>query len=321
MTQEAIHQVLELKRAGRFDAAVIELESLLIAEPRNALALAHLAHCQLRRNRLDDALAELDKSESAGGVTSFTARLRGDALYRLGRHADAARAYDEADALGDRSAWVLLQLARCHLRARRLDDARASATRALEREPGSAPAWAVLGDIAARSDDPTQAEKHYEHAHELDPDDQYAYARLMEARLLRLEPADREQEVKVLLRSGEGKNPYLSGVLARVRHELGDEAGAAAAWRTSQRPGNDLFGRKQEGYALRRAERFDEAAGVFLECLLKDPHDRVLFQTYVGMQRKRRALDDLRAGLEELLPVAGSRRGAVFGELRKLRSV
>jgi tetratricopeptide (TPR) repeat protein len=124
----------------------------------------------------------------------------------------------------------------------------------------------------------------------------------------------------VLLRSSGRGNPYLSAVLARLRHQLGDEDGAAAAWRGSRRSPGDLFARKQEGYALRRAERFEEAAAVFRECLLKDPQDLVLFRTYVGMQRRRNALDQLRETLEELLPVAGGRKGAVYGELRKLRA-
>jgi hypothetical protein len=43
-----------------------------------------------------------------------------------------------------------------------------------------------------------------------------------------------------------------------------------------------------------------------------------LFQNFVRLQRKRGELDELRATLEELVPLAGGRRGAVYGELRKL---
>jgi tetratricopeptide (TPR) repeat protein len=313
-----IQRALELKRAARLEEAVIELESLLVDEPGNALALAHLAHCQIRRQRPAAALEELDRAEAAGGVTVFTARLRGDALYRLGRPAEAARAYDEADALGDRSAWVLVQLARCRLKERDLEGARAAAARAAEREPESGQAWAVLGDVALRAGELEPAEAHFRRAHELEPGDQYAYARLIEARLLQLKEEDRARELEVVLRSSGRGNRYLTAALARLRRQLGDEEGAAAAWRSSRRSPDDLFARKQEGYALRRAQRFDEAAAVLRECLLKDPDDLVLFRTYVGMQHRRQALAELRQTLEELLPVAGSRKGAVYGELRKL---
>jgi tetratricopeptide (TPR) repeat protein len=316
--QGRLQHALELKKAGRLDEAVIELESLLVDEPDAAFALAHLAHCQIRRQRPAAALEELDRAEAAGGVTAFTARLRGDALFRLHRGAEAARAYDEADALGDRSGWVLTQLARCLLRDRDLEGARGAAMRAVEREPDSVQAWTVLGDVAARAGEHQQAEAHYQRAHELDAGDRYAYARLIEARLLQLQPEDRARELDVLLRSSGRGNPYLSAALARLRQQLGDEDGAAAAWRGSRRSPDDLFARKQEGYALRRAERFDEAAAIFRECLLRDPQDVILFRTYIGMQRGRNALDQLRETLEELLPVAGGRKGAVYGELRKL---
>jgi tetratricopeptide (TPR) repeat protein len=316
-----VQHAVELRRAGRLDEAVIELESVLVEEPGNAFALAQLAHCQIRRQRPAAALDELDKAEAAGGVTAFTAGLRGDALFRLGRPADAAKAYDEADALGDRRAWVLVQLARCRLKERDVEGARDAAARAVEREPESAQAWTVLGDVALRAGQHEAAEAHYEKAHELAPSDRYAYARLIEARLLQLKPEDRSRELDVVLRGSGRGNRYLASALARLRRQLGDEEGAAAAWRGSGRSADDLFARKQEGYALRRAKRFDEAAAVLRECLLRDPDDLILFRTYVGMQHRRQALDELRQTLEDLLPVAGGRKGAVYGELRKLGSL
>jgi tetratricopeptide (TPR) repeat protein len=312
-----LERALELKRSGRLDEAVIVLEALLAEEPGNAFALANLAQIQLRRRRPADAMAELDKAEAAGGVTAFTARVRGDALYRLGRHREAARAYEEADALGDREAWPMAQLARCRLRENDLDGARDAASRAVEREPESAAGWVVLGDVALKAGDQALAEERFQRAHELAPDDQYAYARLVEARLLQLEPEERDRELEVLLRSSGRENRFLAGALARLRGELGDHAGAAAAWRRT-RPGNDLFARAQEGFALRKAGKLDEAAVLLRDVLLEDPTNRYAFSSYVSLQRQRGELDDLRQTLQDLLPIAGARKGAVYGELRKL---
>jgi predicted Zn-dependent protease len=313
-----LERALELKRSGRLDEAVIVLEALLADEPRNAFALANLAQIQLRRRRPADALTELDKAEAAGGATAFTARVRGDALYRLNRHREAARAYEEADALGDREAWPMVQLARCRLRDNDLDGARDAASRALEREPESAAAWAVQGDVALKAGDEALAEERFQKAHELAPDDEYAYARLVEARLLQLEPEERGRELEVLLRSRGRENRFLGAALARLRRDLGDDAGAAAAWRRTRPSGNDLFARAQEGYALRRAGKLAEAAVLLREVLLEDPADVILFRTYVSLQRKRGELDELRQTLQDLLPIAGPRKGAVYGELRKL---
>lgn len=318
MQRAQLERALELKRSGRLDEAVIALEALLAEDPRNALALTHLADLQLRRRRPADALVELDKAEAAGGVTAFTAHVRGDALYRLGRNRDAAAAYEEADALGDRGAWTLSQLARCRLRDNDLDGARDAAARAVEREPDSAVGWVAQGDVALRAGETAVAEDRFGRAHELAPNDQYAYARLVEARLLQLEPEDRGRELEVLLRSSGRQNRFLGAALARLRRELGDDAGAADAWRRTRRAGDDRFARAQEGYALRRAGKLDQAAVLLREVLLEDPADVILFKTYVSLQRQRGELGELRQTLQELLPIAGPRKGAVYGELRKL---
>jgi len=316
----ALERALGLKREGRFDEAVIALESLLVSEPRNGLALAHLAHCQLRRGRPEQAVQELDRADQAAGTTAYTAHLRGDALYRLGRHRDAARAYEDALALGDPGSWPLVQLARCRIRLRDLPGARDAGNRAVERQPDAASGWTVLGEVAAAENDHVQAEAMYARAHELEPDDQYAYARLVRARLLQLPEEARAREVKVLLKSGGRGNSHLLGVLAQVQRELGDETAAAEAWRRSgdRAPAGDLFARKQEGYARRRAGDLEGAAHLLRDCLLQTPQDVILFKTYVGLERQRGATDELKQTLQELLTVAGQRRGAVYAELRRL---
>ena len=54
------------------------------------------------------------------------------------------------------------------------------------------------------------------------------------------------------------------------------------------------------------------------DVLLEDPADVILFRTYVSLQRQRGELGELRQTLQEMLPIAGPRKGAVYGELRKL---
>ena len=159
----------------------------------------------------------------------------------------------------------------------------------------------------------------YARAHDCDPNDRYAYARLVRARLLQVPPEARAREVKVLLRSGRNDS-HLLGVLAQVQRELGDETAAAEAWRRSGdgAPAGDLFARKMEGYARRRAGDLDGAAHLLRGCLLQEPQDVILFKTYVGLERRRGATDELERTLRELLPVAGQRRGAVYAELRRL---
>lgn len=315
----ALEQALQLKRSGRLDEAVIALEGVLARAPQDGFVLGHLAEVHLRRGRVDDAATALDRAETAAGTTAFTARLRGDLLVKAGDYAEAARSYADAVALGEAGSWSLVRLARCRLRVKDLEGARGAASEALEREPSSAQAWTVLGDLALREGRLDEAESMYARAHEHAPADRWAYAKLVEVRLRRL-PADRrEREMNVLLKTTGRDNEHLLAVLARLRRDSGDDEAAAQAWTERAARTGDLFAREQAAFALRRAGRLDEAARALGVCLVEDPDNVVLFRTYVRMQHERDALGDLRATLEAALERASARRrGAYLGQLRRL---
>jgi tetratricopeptide (TPR) repeat protein len=314
----ALDEALELKRSGQLDAAVIALEGVLADSPSHPVALVNLAEVQLKRGRLQEAAAAVDRAESAVGTTASSARVRGDIDYKRGRWEEASRAYRDADALGDRGSWSLVQLARCRLRLRDLDGARGAASRAVERDPASPSGWVVLGDIAAREGALGDAETMYSRAHEQAPQDQWAYSKLVEARLLQLAPERRAKEIAVLMKTTGQDNRHLLGVLARLRSQDGDDEAAAKAWGQRSDTTGDPYARRMRGYALRKAGQLDEAAAVLGACLVEEPDDLILFRTYVGLQHSRDAIEELRQTLERALPGATSRRGAYFGELRKL---
>lgn len=313
-----LEEALRRRREGDLDGALLAVEAVLERRRSHPRALSLLAEIQSRRGRLDEAEQALDRAEDAAGTTGATARLRGDLHYRARRWTEAGRCYQDADALGDRGIWTLTQLARCRLRLGDGEGARGAASRAVERDPGASPAWVLLGDVASRDGNTDEAEAMYAKAHDAAPGDQWAYAKLVEARLMALPEDRRAGEVEVLLKSGGRDNRHLLGVLARLRSAGGDEALAATAWGQAASKQGDLYSRKMQGFALRRAEKDDEAAAVLGRCVLEDPHDLVLFRTYVHLQHSRQAIEELRTTLEELIPRAGPRRGAVFGELRKL---
>jgi tetratricopeptide (TPR) repeat protein len=323
LQKDRLERAFSLTQERRYDEAVILLESVLEAEPASSAALTQLAFCQLRRRQPGLALLELDKAESVDGVTARTARMRGDALSSLRRYREARAAYREADALGDRTSWNLVQLARCCLRLKDPEGARGAAARAVERGPDDAAAWLVLGDVAARAGDVAEAESAYQRATDLKPGDGYAYARLIESRLLQLEPQDRKREVELLLKSTGRDNPHLLQLLARLQSDLGDAAAAAAAWRKSRRRaagGGSAYALRMEGFALKKAGSLPQAAAVLRESLMMEPENVIGLRGYVRLQHQRGAIGELRETLQELLPIAGSRRGAVYAELRKLPS-
>ena len=317
MSPSPLDEAVRLKQAGRLDEAAIALEGVLSQAPASFPALIQLAEVQLRRDRQTEAGAALDRAEAVVGTTARTASLRGDIHYKARRWAEAARCYHDADALGEKGTWALRRLAQCRLHLKDFDGARGAATRAAERDPDSAQPWVVLGDVALGEGRLDEAETMYAKAHERDPTNDWAYAKLVEARVLKLPEEDRAREVQVLIKTTSGDNKHLVGVLARLRSQHGDNAAAAKAWGQRARKG-DLYARKQEGFQLRKAGRLAEAAAVLGPCLLAEPQDQYVFSSYVSLQRQRGALDELRATLQAALPRAGRREGAYFGALRKL---
>lgn len=318
MHADDLEEALRLERDGDLDGALIALEEVLSNAPRHALALARLAQVQMRRNRFEEAGVALDRAEAVSGTTAFTAKLRGDLLAKTRRWADAAKAYQHADALGAKGTWVLVQLARARMQLGDIEGARGAASQAIERDEAASAPWVVLGDLALREHRSEEAEIMYLRAHERAPKDQWAYAKLVEARLLKLPPERRDREIEVLLKSSGRGNRYLVGVLAKLKSGRGDPASAAKTWGSRVREHGDTYARKMQAYALRKAGELDEAAAIFGRCVVEDPHDVVLFRTYVNLQYQRAAFEELRQVLEEALQNAGSRRGAIYGTLRKL---
>ena len=316
-SQSELGAALQLKREGRLDQAVIALEALLARQPANALALAHLAETQLRRRRLTEAAECLDRAEAAGGTTAMTARLRGDLYYKRRRYAEAARSYREADALGDKGTWSLVGLARSCLHSGDIEGAKGAASKAAERAPTDSRGWLVLGEIAMAEGRLPEAEKFFARAHEASPNDKYAYAELVEARVMQMPEEARAQEIEVLLRTTAKGNTHLQRLLGRLQKDLGQLEKATETLGRAVESG-DSYSRSAYAFSLKKAGRLDEAAHALAQCLADDPADPVIFKNYVSLQTQRGATDELRATLEELLPRAGARRGAFLGALKKL---
>ena len=317
---DELSDALQLVRSGALDKAVIALEALLAKDPSDPLALAHLAEVQVRRARRTEAAQCLDRAEAVAGTTAFTARLRGDLHYKASRYAEAAKCYQDADALGDKGAWSLVQLARCRVRLRDIEGARGAASKAVERYPGDTGGWLVLGDIAKRDGRLKDAEDMYSRAHDASPSDAFAYARLIEARVSALSPEVAGREVEVLLRTTARGNRHLQALLAKLRANQGSLGQAAETWAQALSDNGDPYSRRMYAFSLLKAGRKDEAAPALAQALADDPTNVVVFRNYVRLQRQRGALGELRSTLEQLLPRAGERSGAFHGELRKLPS-
>jgi Tfp pilus assembly protein PilF len=316
MPGNELEEALSLKRAGELDKAVIALEGVLASRPQHALALTHLAEVQLWRGRRAEAEQCLDRAEAVAGTTARVAELRGDLRYKEGRYAEAARSYQDAEALGAKGTWPLVQLARCRLRQMDLEGAKGAAAKAVERDPAAAGGWLVLGEIAKKEGRADDAVEMYERAHKAAPKDGYIYAQFVEAQLGRLPPVERKRELRALLKAT--GNPHLRDLLAKAHKDEGDMDQAAQEWAKLSSTTGSAYSRRMYAFSLLKAGHYDVAASALARCLADDPANVVVFRNYINLQKKRGAIEELRRTLEELLPRAGGRAGAFHGELRKL---
>src|SRR5579875_887127 len=300
------------------ERAVIAFEGLLARQPDNALALARLAEVHVRRKRLAEASACLERAESLAGATALTSRLRGDIAYQQRRYADAARAYRDAVALGDEGTWSLVGLARSYAHAGDASAAKGAAAQAAERAPSEPGGWLVLGEIALAERRFKEAEEFLARAQQVAPADKYCYAKLVEARVGELAPDAQVREVQMLLKTVAKGNVHLQRLLAKLQKAMGRPEDAAETLSRAVAMSGDLRSRKDYALTLKRAGRLDEAARALAQCLADDPEDQVVFTNYVKLQKSRGALGELRATLEGLLPAAGKRYGAYLGELKKI---
>src|SRR5580698_2052015 len=97
--QEAYDTALQQLRQGRLDEAEALCVSILQEPPEHAPTLALLALAKMQRGQPEQALHYVDRALALEPNQADAQTIRGNALHRLGRYADAVQAYQTAQAL------------------------------------------------------------------------------------------------------------------------------------------------------------------------------------------------------------------------------
>jgi tetratricopeptide (TPR) repeat protein len=87
------------QEAGRIEEAKAEFERAIEADGRNPSALCGMAEVQFERAKYDEAFHYATRGTRAGPRVARCFSVLGDAGYRLGRYADAIKAYKKCKAL------------------------------------------------------------------------------------------------------------------------------------------------------------------------------------------------------------------------------
>jgi tetratricopeptide (TPR) repeat protein len=133
-----------LMHSGRFEEALPLLETCHDAMPQRPDFAQRLAHCQIQLGLMVEAEETIDASLQGFKDANAIALIRANIAYQRGNHARALSHLEEVEKRDPSYVGLREQLARNLLKLRRWARAEAMAREILERDPGYAPAWAIV---------------------------------------------------------------------------------------------------------------------------------------------------------------------------------
>ena len=250
------------------EKAIRELTALLVEDPGMLVVLRTRAVAYAAAGRPQDAIRDLRELEKRGALSAEDAVVLGDNLRLAGRAQEATAVLERTSRENPKFTQPLLSLAAVCVQRKDMDGAAAAYTKVLAVDPDNAEASRGLGDVALIRADLAEAGKRYARVVELDGTDAAALSKLG---VVRMRTGQGQEAISLFRRAVESdpKNAeallYLAGGLASsgraaeavpyferalaagprttmalnglglTRLELGDRAGAAAAFRESLR--------------------------------------------------------------------------------------
>lgn len=297
-----------LLAAGFADSAAAVFEALGEAEPRNALAWKRAAASHAQRQRLDEALACLEKalkidpkdaeSERMRKNLAADLTLRKGAYERAGSSRELVRDVEKQERLERES--------RLHKTEEDLAHETKELQEKLQANAKDGRARRRLAEILARGERWAEAQKLLEEGVPLDDNAGDLRDRIGDLKLKELDLEIGKLEKRVAAES----NPNLKDDLELLRADRAKQELADFRRRAAERP-TDLALQYQLGRALADAGEIDEALGAFQKSV-KDPKTRVDSLLKLGACFQKKGLPDLaekqlKTALEE--SSAASERG------------
>lgn len=240
-----------LEQTGAFDQVQAHLRELLRQVSRDLAKITQTAMFVRQRGYpLDDVIGVLGKFVQRTPGSSVGAYNYAYYLDKDGQHDKSIEQYQRALDLGIKSPEeVHLNLANIFMDHVRDDErARKHLEAALRENPNYAQAHFNLGNLAERMGDRDEATRQFEKCLELNPENDYALARLADAH--EFEDAGDPLLDRLIQRSGESKNADLHFALGRAQDRIGNYE---EAWRYFVRA-NELDGEAHPEYRQSHSE-------------------------------------------------------------------
>jgi tetratricopeptide (TPR) repeat protein len=267
---------LALADAGQDEQALAQATALVRSRPTQVEAWRILALVHERAGRIDDALAALAQGVRSGADAQAMAMAAGHLAHRAGRLLAAAAAFARATEIDPQAAEAWNNLAACQTLLNRIDEAIASARRALALAPGATAPKLTLAAALSRSRETAQVAEALAVCRLVlatQPDCAGAHdcAALVLAKLG--DPAAAQVHARAAL-AAEPDNPGYAVTLARVLEQAGDLAAAEGVLAARDSPAAPAPLQRQLGHVRLRLGQAGPALAALDRAWRQDPSDQ-----------------------------------------------
>ena len=226
------YRAIALAAEGRHEEAIADMRTLEKAGALTTEDLIVLGESLRLAGRTDEALAALDKASALQPELTLTWLTRANTLIKAGRNGEAARAYERVLEIAPEHSEALRGLGDLAFVNGEMDTAAGFYTRVLQAVPDDAGALVKLGVVRMRGGQRDDAVALFRKAIAVEPRNAEALLYMAGAMVSSGRPADAIPFFDQAIAAGM-TTPMLFNGLGMTRLQLGDEAGAAAAFRQS----------------------------------------------------------------------------------------
>lgn len=266
-------------RAEYVDKAIEHYKAALKADPGAGVVSEDLTDLYIQAGKLADAVAEAEEMLKRNPANLEAHRMLGRIYSRLIQDPQQNRVNQE-----------------------RLRQAIEQYRMIVDQDPKDLDAWLVLGRLYKIAQNSTEAEKVYEKALELDPDNEYALSGLV---LVYSDLGDSKKAVEMSRRLAEqNPNPRTLRALAKAYEDMDDYAGAVETLRRilALNP-HDVEITSNLAEDLLRTNDLDGALKLYIELAEADPRDSVLQLRLAQIYREKRDFAKAREAQDRALAI------------------
>jgi tetratricopeptide (TPR) repeat protein len=268
----AFSRAQALHQAGRLPEAEEIYRQILRSEAHHWDSQLHLGIIHHQRGDYNEALHQIDAALKINPTSALAHRIRGNALQKLKRLAEAVASYDQAISLAPDDASSFNSLGNALGELKRFDEALASYNEAIALKGDHAGAFYNRANVLHELQRFNEAVMSYHQAIRLKPDYADAFKNCGNTlqKLKRLEEAVESYDQAISLAPADGPAFYNRGV---ALHELKRFEEAVASYDRAVALMPDFaIGFCRRGDALRALNRLDEALASYEGALVIEPH-------------------------------------------------